>query len=397
MKYFYLAILLIIINIPTLKAQWLPTTGSVYSCNAIFFPDTNTGYAVGVALVKSIDGGNTWNSLSIAAGEEDESIWFEDDTKGIVVGGNSGNPVVKSTINGGINWKDITSPFIKTKANELFFLNMDTGIVVGDSGSISSTYNGGNTWNNIAYGGNENLNDLYFLTDSIGLVVGNKGTLYKTFDGGNNWTLISIQTIANLNSIHFVNHFIGYIAADSGYIFETIDAGQSWQILNSTTQENLNAIHFTNLDTGFCVGNNGAILKTINGGITWLKQNSGTAQKLNCTYAKWATLAVAAGENGTILKTTNGGELNTNIEVPLNSTILFHKEGNFLIIKSTTNISPIQLNIFDASGKLMLSSTIKNPNYYSLDLNSLTISTGIYTINIVGNNFIEYAKYFIEK
>ena len=381
-------------------SQWLPTTGSAYTCNAIFFPDTSTGYAVGVSLVKSIDGGNTWNSLNTPANEEDESIWFEDDNKGIVVGGISDDPIVKSTTDGGQNWKDITSPFLKNKANELFFLNIDTGFVVGDSGSISSTYNGGNTWNNVAYGGNANLNDLYFLGDSIGLVVGNSGTLYKTLDAGKNWSAINIQTMANLNSIHFVNKLVGYIAADSGYIFETFDAGQNWQILNSTTQENLYAIHFTNTDTGFCVGNNGTILKTIDGGINWQKQSSGTINKLNCTYARWSKLAVAAGENGTILKTTNGGELNSKINESLNadnSTVLFHREGNFLIIESKENVSLLELEIIDASGRKLISTTIKNSNHYSLNLNTLTISTGVYTISIIGKDFKKYAKYFIEK
>ena len=94
---------------------------------SVHFPDVNTGYAVGNigTIVKTTDGGTTWNSQSSGTSYFLYSVYFPDTNIGYAVGGdplgNFGN--ILKTTNGGTTWTGqligvpmyIILPFVRTE------------------------------------------------------------------------------------------------------------------------------------------------------------------------------------------------------------------------------------------------------------------------------------------
>jgi hypothetical protein len=77
--------------------------------NSVYFPDTNTGYAVGDygTIVKSGDGGATWTKLLSGTTHFFTSVYFTDANSGYVVG--EGETILKTT-NGGTFVEETISP-----------------------------------------------------------------------------------------------------------------------------------------------------------------------------------------------------------------------------------------------------------------------------------------------
>jgi photosystem II stability/assembly factor-like uncharacterized protein len=102
--------------------------------------------------MKTIDGGKTWLSLIKNEGSPFTSVFFTDDKTGYVVGngewdesGNGYKHIILKTIDGGTTWKTLShqSP---GGLNSVFFANDSTGYAVGEHGTILKTTNGGG-WN----------------------------------------------------------------------------------------------------------------------------------------------------------------------------------------------------------------------------------------------------------
>lgn len=105
------------------------------------------------------------------------------------------------------------------------------------------------------------LNSIHFVDTTIGTIVGSSGNIWKTTDGGLNWESQISGTSQNLNSVFFLNSAEGYIAGDGGTILHTINGGSTWSIEISGTIQNLRKIYFIDSKHGWVVGGNGLILK----------------------------------------------------------------------------------------------------------------------------------------
>jgi photosystem II stability/assembly factor-like uncharacterized protein len=162
-----------------------------------------------------------------------------------------------------------------------------------------------------------NLLGIHFVDDQIGYVVGTSGTISKTTDGGVNWVSQNIgSTTLSLYAIYFIDANTGFTVGDGGYIRRTDDGGANWQtvtITNPPANASYRAVWFYNAYEGYIVGgvsgSSGAILKTVNGGLNWTNI-SPSPNNLDVIYGIFFTDALtgyATDFNGRILKTTNGG------------------------------------------------------------------------------------------
>ncbi len=159
-----------------------------------------------------------------------------------------------------------------------------------------------------------------FINKDTGIAAGNSGTLIKTTDSGNNWFSLNSGISADLSSFSFVNSEVCIAAGKSGTIIKSKDCGASWTRVNSGVKTDLSDLTFTGNSKGYAVGLSGTIIKTINKGNYWFSQNSGTSLPLYCVNFLNENTGVAGGYN-VILKTTNGGvnwiNLNVNISPPV--------------------------------------------------------------------------------
>ena len=187
------------------------------------------------------------------------------------------------------------------------FLDANNGWVVGDSGIILHTTNGGQEWILQSSGKTLLLRHVCFIDVDNGWVVGHAGTILRTTNGGDTWTEKSSGTTIMLNGVSFINLNNGTTVSDNGIILRTTNGGESWINQSSGTTNSLGRVYFSDANIGTAVGNGGTILRTTDGGQNWLSQTSGTTNWLQDVSFTDINIGTAVGEGGTILRTTNGG------------------------------------------------------------------------------------------
>ena len=169
-------------------------------------------------IVKTADGGNTWNPISFNV------------------------------------YGDLTS---------VYFTDVNTGYAVGALGKIIQTTDGGNNWTVLSNTGND-LNSVYFTDSNTGYVVGINGTILKTIDGGNNWTSDFSGMNYWLYSVYFTDSLTGYAVGSGNYggiIINTTDGGNSWNAESLLSYSVLSSVYVTGAGS-YAVGYNGTILST---------------------------------------------------------------------------------------------------------------------------------------
>jgi len=234
-------------------------------------------------------------------------IDFINELVGYAVGFNGSNGMVGKTTDGGTTW-NIQHIISARQLIGLQFINLDTGIIVGNFGIILKTTDAGNTWVNKLAGSKANLYDVCSIDSNRVFAVGNSGTILSTSNGGINWLAQISNTITDLTAVYFINQDTGYVVGKSGLIMKTIDGGTNWNSVSSGVSNHLESIYFPNSDLGFIAGQNGIILKSTNGGNNWVIKSSGTTSNLISVYFVDTQTGFAVGTNGTIIKSTNVGE-----------------------------------------------------------------------------------------
>ncbi len=332
----------------TAQWQWqnpLPQGNSVYSMS---FPDASTGYAAGAwgTILKSTDGGLTWDSLSTGTDQWFSSIHFINNTTGVAVGGWDGNvwqtndggltwntmsygyPVYLSSVflydsfwwyileggntiyrsvNGGLTWSIFPVNLFGADCNDLFFVSNTTGFTAGGDGKIMKTTDGAVTWNFQSSGTTEDLYSIAFTDAVTGFAAGKSGTIIRTTNGGTNWTPATSGTTETIRDLCFPGGNTGYAAGSHGTVLKTTDLGVTWTPLATGTTLDLFAVAFTDADHGTAGGMYGTLLSTADGGATWLPLTSGPRDSLFCVDFPSGNVGYTAGKQGLVMKTSDGG------------------------------------------------------------------------------------------
>ena len=209
----------------------------------IQFVTPTIGWAVGRSTVfKSVDGGEQWKEQQINIDyPQITSCYFVDSSIGWIAGiagVESVSTLICKTTDGGTSWvrQTISSWEIP---HSVFFINADTGWVIGDDEMIYRTNDGGVHWNEQHHGDAPSaaLNSVWFVDKNNGWAVG-EGIILKTSDGGKNWSsrMICDKT---LNAVRFIDASTGWVVGWYGVILKTIDGG-------STSAKTNFEIHSTN-------------------------------------------------------------------------------------------------------------------------------------------------------
>ncbi len=160
----------------------------------------------------------------------------------------------------------LTTVFNETSpdTNDVYFVDTDRGgWSVGDTGRITriSSANSNATLTQQTSGTTQNLNGVHMLDANTGWIVGNSGTILKTTNGGGAWMPQTSGTTANLRDVHFVDANRGWAVSDGGVILTTSDGGATWTPEPSGVTDDLRGVFFPSAAVGYAVGANGVILK----------------------------------------------------------------------------------------------------------------------------------------
>lgn len=268
---------------------------------SVSFIDSNTGY-LSIAekyglnstsneykLLKTLDGGNNWSTVSTGIPLYD--LKFVTELKGFAYSDNK----LLMTEDGGCNWEPPNFKGINN-ISRIQAINEKLIFAVTNPNEIYVSSNGGLSWEYIR-APKENLIPAFmswvskkegYLLYSYGRGAGfEQKELYYTADGGKSWTLQAssgyneedgndvphLDAGGYANGIHFFQDGTGYFGASRGYLVKTKDRGLSYESLVSPTDTDYNPLpDFIDEKEGYAIsGYNyfNQLYKTVDGGNSW--------------------------------------------------------------------------------------------------------------------------------
>ncbi|MDH7514432.1 MAG: YCF48-related protein [Bacteroidota bacterium] len=211
------------------------------------------------------------------------------------------------------HWRVVNPSPSDTALYSVHVFDAENAIVVGDTGTIKRTTDGGISWRTIPSGTKVRLSKVRFLNPSIGFIAGgnpdgNQPLLLKTTDGGETWREIDTKGNRVFFDVWFHSEDTGFVVGQHGIMRATMDGGKTWASIDAGFNENnIFSIHFPSRRIGYICGNAGSVAKTTTGGTSWHKQSSWKNNALFSVSFANDSVGIIAGD-GVILGTTNGGK-----------------------------------------------------------------------------------------
>lgn len=223
-------------------------------------------------IYRTLDGGASWSTplqgrITISA------FQFLDENKGFALAtdySNADQPYGKQVLlvssDGGLSWTTQADLSKQGWVASLAFADANKGLLVGSSGRILSTEDGGLTWTARFSGTSAELSAVRFTPLGQAWAVGSNGSLLQSQDGGKSWinTLPGLST--NLRDVFFLDAKLGWAVGDQGAVLSTTDGGKSWRQQFSGSNDAFNQVRFVDARTGWISGSGGSLLATGTGG-----------------------------------------------------------------------------------------------------------------------------------
>jgi len=288
------------------SAEWvLQESGTQRTLSAVHFVDLQTGYAAGfLAVLKTLDGGITWESLALPANATFVSI-FAKSPKDVFVGRQG----LYRSLDGGASWREIDQ-FPEAPAGSIFdikFTSDTTGFLV-KRGRIFRTLDGGDTWDPVFPGDGLFLSELetvggqaIYATGGITYDGLSRADFVRSYDGGATWEALLQPTLSEILASVWVGPRDGYVFTFSQQVCRTSDGGDSWTTVNEALGELVLDASFSDAQTGFAVCYSGSILSTTNGGVSWTVTPV-SAEPLAALARPCGGTCYAVGNGGRIFK-----------------------------------------------------------------------------------------------
>ena len=212
--------------------NWTSITSGVYgNLISVDIDTSGNGIAGGTdqTILRTDDAGAIWTITQTGyMGGGWQGAQMVDESVGFVFGSNSiFQPFVGKTTNSGTSFSFYNFYFVQGpvsyegKLYDGHFFDTFNGIAIGRRwdglGCISSTSNLSN-WTTLHYP--TPFYGVDFSTETDGYVVGDSGTIYHTTDGGIVWEAEVSGVSSKLNSVDFLNESLGFIAGDEGVILK---------------------------------------------------------------------------------------------------------------------------------------------------------------------------------
>lgn len=282
--------------------DWTVTPLSNSTINAVFFLDTQRGWAAGNGMFHTVDGGQTWVQDNNWGSMYD--LFFLDALNGWAAG-NGG--IVYRTTDGGTTWSGTFAALSGNTAKSVWFIDSLHGWAAGIGGHLSETTDGGATWTQRHAG--SYLTTVQFFDALEGWGIGGDACVH-TIDGGASWTTVTLPSNSWVHGGRFFDASRGIAVGEAGNIVYTHDGGVTWQTARpSGSGPLLWDVEFSPGGVAVASGNNGYLLRSDDFGMTWTPLQSGASWTTRGMDAIGAARAWAANEAGEIALTTDGGGL----------------------------------------------------------------------------------------
>ena len=308
-----LVLFLFLLCFQTAEAGWTKQNSGTFAwLHSVYFLNENKGWIVGSqgTFLSTGDSGNTWKQPPRRFTEDRiRDVYFADEETGWILCerdiynlGEAAPSYLMKTTDGGASWEKIEFGAGRDRIAQMFFTKSGYGYAVGESGVFFVMQDDKKTWKKTPVPSRYLLLDGDFPDDLHGAIVGGGRTILFTEDAGLTWNKATVlgKSETKLNSIFFINTRYGWTVGSNGKIYATTNAGKIWREQVSNVDKDLLDVYFTSPTEGWAVGDRGAILHTTTAGSTWLPVESNARHKLEkVVFAGRRGFAVGFG--GTIL------------------------------------------------------------------------------------------------
>jgi photosystem II stability/assembly factor-like uncharacterized protein len=180
-----------------------------------------------IAIVPSVDGGQTWGDLSIAGAVELHSIALSADGKSALVVGDDG--IILGRGDDGTTWAMMPSGTKASLNSAALSADGKTALAVGENGTILRRADDGKTWAVMSSSTKVSLSSVALSADGkTALAVGDDGTILRRADDGKTWDVMPSGTKAPLLSIALAADGKTALAVGLGTILRSGDEGKTW-------------------------------------------------------------------------------------------------------------------------------------------------------------------------
>jgi photosystem II stability/assembly factor-like uncharacterized protein len=263
----------------TVPAGWQPHTApSAATLHHGFFLDHTRAWLVshqGGQILRTIDGGATWQAAAELGDGFLEMIHFVDAARGFVAG--DGGRVL-ATSDGGSTWRAAAPLSADIAFYGLVFFTPEHGFAGGVDtaqrrGRLFETRDSGQSWIDRS----DDITGFGF-TDAVVMpgpdqaLVGGMGVVYRTEDGGARWQVIDIGARGGVRGLFAGRQQVWAVGA-KGLVAQSSDIGRTWSLAAPFTDALLRSVVFVDAREGFAAGDvdgDGVSLwHTRDGGATW--------------------------------------------------------------------------------------------------------------------------------
>ena len=218
-------------------ATWVDIAAGtdIYYYSGLNFYDENNSFAMGLNLSNGLDsyitndGGITWNLLTNTTNMAEFASAYADENTLFTVGKDQ---VISKSEDGGENWSIINTGIQGFYNFEVYFKDLNNGIVSTEDGTLLTTHDSGLTWDSFSTG-YHNFYGLNYVGDHI-YAAGTDEDVYLSSDNGTTWEMIhNGPPTATFYAIEFFNNGDALICGSQGTMLKA-----SALILNTNTVEN---------------------------------------------------------------------------------------------------------------------------------------------------------------
>lgn len=178
-------------------SSWITrSSGTVNTLNRVAFADANNGIAVGRwgTVRYTTNGGMTWSAASLSPDVWLDDVAFPAPDLAIAVGWDGPNQLILRSTDGGATWSALLDG-PQGNVRGVHFSDRLTGTAIAveiieqpngppvTEGVVLRTRDGGETWTR-QESPYDDLRDVFFVDANIGIVVGERGTIFRTTTGG---------------------------------------------------------------------------------------------------------------------------------------------------------------------------------------------------------------------
>ena len=334
-------------------------SGTTTSLTCVSFVSASIGWVVGIngLILKTTDGGNNWTTQTSNTTKGFYGVSFVNATTGWAVGENG---TIRGTTDGGTTWATQTTRTTATLFS-VQAISTSQAVSIGSNTNNIYTTNAGTSWpDGSASGiGATFLKNVFYASPTKGWVVGASGTILSSSNGGVDYSLLSSGITTSLNDLYFTSITQGWVVGASGIIRTTSDAGVTWSTQTSGVTSILNGVHFTSATQGFAVGDNGTILKygipspsiITTGTLTAFSTCTGVnsePQSFTVSGNNLTGSITIQAPTGYAISTTAGSGYNTSITLPATSGSVA-PTSIYVVLSFTPNFNPTAV-ICNATG-----------------------------------------------